>query len=367
MAIKYLSGGEQTTVNSTITELFPALCFNNGYNPKTPEDLENFINGLNLNSEKSKKTFVNANNIKAGKEFIILKDRIRPDMKAEKIQNAFAITKFLFDTNKIRAIEKVIWGYREKPSGIPNNHAGDIFVFFKNKQSTPKIAGVSLKAGSEKSSEPKLNSYVKTTLTKSMWKKSSPKAMDELKQELWENVYSKVPALPKNIVTKDNYYVLQGAKDSTKIHPMMIEKLIDFFEADPKRFDELYGVMNKTCREKLCKVINKDLKATTEWISQEFRLERRDVEIPLVLVKAIRTKYELAGDPLVDFLPRLTKAYAYLNKQSVQEWFIDLYAGKDKITLLMTIRSDSEFRRAKPKGKLGSFVGLKLLYRGVKK
>ena len=79
-----------------------------------------------------------------------------------------------------------------------------------------------------------------------MWKKSSPKAMDELKQELWENVYSKVPALPKNIVTKDNYYVLQGAKDSTKIHPMMIEKLIDFFEADPKRFDELYGVMNKT-------------------------------------------------------------------------------------------------------------------------
>ena len=102
MAIKYLSGGEQTTVNSTITELFPALCFNNGYNPKTPEDLENFVNGLNLNSEKSKKTFVNSNNIKAGKEFIILKDRIRPDMKAEKIQNAFAITKFLFDTNKIR-------------------------------------------------------------------------------------------------------------------------------------------------------------------------------------------------------------------------------------------------------------------------
>jgi hypothetical protein len=37
------------------------------------------------------------------------------------------------------------------------------------------------------------------------------------------------------------------------------------------------------------------------------------------------------------------------------------------ITLLMTIRSDSEFRRAKPKGKLGSFVGLKLLYRGIKK
>ena len=56
MAENYLTGGQQTTVNSTITELFPALCFNNGYNPKTPEDLENFINGVNLDSAKSKKT-----------------------------------------------------------------------------------------------------------------------------------------------------------------------------------------------------------------------------------------------------------------------------------------------------------------------
>ena len=48
-------------------------------------------------------------------------------------------------------------------------------------------------------------------------------------------------------------------------------------------------------------------------------------------------------------------------------FFIDLSTKTQTVTLLMTIRSDSEFRRAKPKGKLGSFVGLKLLYRGVKK
>ena len=92
----YLSGGQQTTVNSTITELFPALCFNNGYNPKSPEDLENFINGLNLESPKSKKTFVTSSNLKAGKEFVVLKDKIRPDMRFEKIQNAYAITKFIY-------------------------------------------------------------------------------------------------------------------------------------------------------------------------------------------------------------------------------------------------------------------------------
>ena len=125
--------------------------------------------------------------------------------------------------------------------------------------------------------------------------------------------------------------------------------------------------MNKVCREKLCEVINNDVKATKEWINQEFRLEKKGEEVPLILVKAIRTKFQLTGDPLVDFLAKATKVNAYLNPNSVQEWFIDLIAGKEKITLLMTIRSDSEFRRAKPKGKLGSFVGLKLLYRGVKK
>ena len=131
MAVKYLTGGQQTTVNSTITELFPALCFNNNFNPKSPEDLEDFINKLNLSSPNSKKTFVTDSNLKAGKEFVVLKDRIRPDMKKEKIQNAYAITKFLFGTNKNRAIEKVMWGYREKPKGIPSNHAGDVFIFFK--------------------------------------------------------------------------------------------------------------------------------------------------------------------------------------------------------------------------------------------
>ena len=361
----YLSGGQQTTVNSTITELFPALCFNNNYNPKSPEDLENFINKLDLSSPKSKKTFVTDSNLKAGKEFVVLKDSIRPDMRQEKIQNAYAITKFIFETHKNKAIDKVVWGYREKPKGVPGNHAGDVFIFFKQK-TYPAIAGISLKAGSEKSAEPKLNSYVKTTLTKSMWLKSAPRAVPQLKKELWDKVYSKIPGLP-NSITADNYFQSLGKNEATKPNPMLIEKMIDLFEADPARFDELYGIMNIVCREKLCEVINKDINAAKQWIAEEFRLETKGEEIPLVLVKAIRTKFQLAGDPLADMLPTIKKIKAYLNKNSVQEWFIDVSDGKKTLTLLMTIRSDSEFRRAKPKGKLGSFVGLKLLYRGIKK
>ena len=70
-------------------------------------------------------------------------------------------------------------------------------------------------------------------------------------------------------------------------------------------------------------------------------------------------------DPLRDILPKATKVKAYLKSGSVQEWFIDVMAnGREKLTLSMTIRSDSEYRKTKQKGKLGAYMMLKLLYRG---
>ena len=41
--MQYLSGGEQTTINSTITELFPALAFNTGMKFNNATDLEEYI------------------------------------------------------------------------------------------------------------------------------------------------------------------------------------------------------------------------------------------------------------------------------------------------------------------------------------
>ena len=71
---------------------------------------------------------------------------------------------------------------------------------------------------------------------------------------------------------------------------------------------------------------------------------------------------------MVNFLSKVTKVHAYINKNSVQEWFIDVSDAKGKkLTLLMTVRSDSEYRKEKRKGKLGALAMLKLLYRGVKK
>ena len=77
-------------------------------------------------------------------------------------------------------------------------------------------------------------------------------------------------------------------------------------------------------------------------------------------------KADEQGDKLAKIFPRINRVRAYLNTASVQEWFIDVFAGKEKLTLMMTIRSDSEYREAKQKGKLGAYMGLKLLYRGYK-
>jgi len=118
----------------------------------------------------------------------------------------------------------------------------------------------------------------------------------------------------------------------------------------------------------MCDLINKDLEATKEWIGQEFRLQTpgSSDEVPLTLVKAIGNRAEEQGDKLAKLYPKINKVKAYLNTASVQEWFVDVHAGNQKLTLLMTIRSDSEYREAKQKGKLGAYMGLKLLYRGYR-
>tara|TARA_R100001163_G_C5032062_1_gene172015 strand:- start:55 stop:1155 length:1101 start_codon:yes stop_codon:yes gene_type:complete len=362
-SLPYLSGGEQTTINSTITELFPALAFNSGVHPKNADDLEDFVANLDLNSNGASKSFVNNSNIESGKEFITKMARIRPKMKQTKLENAVGILNWIYDYNHQRPIDKVVWGYREKPKGVPSNHAGDIFIMFKDKKIKPHIIGISLKAGTTKSKEPKLNSYVGTTLKKTMWKKSSPNAIDKLKKELWEKVYSKIPNLPKT-VTKSNYLTITPNRQVP--NKDLQNKMLDLFKHDNLMFEALYVRMNTICRNLLVDMINKDVNATKEWIREEFRLEKKNVEVPMILVKAVgKTASSSATDPLAEFLPAVQKTKAYLKSGSVQEWFIDIMGSNNqKMTLTMTIRSDSEYREQKQKGKLGAFTMLKLLYRG---
>ena len=361
--IQYLTGGEQTTINSTITELFPALAFNTESNVQTADEMQEFISNIDLNSNGAQKSFVNNANIESAKEYITKMGRIRPNTKQTKLENAVGILKWIKKYSKDRSIDKVVWGYREKPQGVPNNHAGDIFLVFKDKKISPKVVGISLKAGTKSSKEPKLNSYVGTTFRKPMWKKAYPNALKQLTDQLWDEVYSKVPNVPKT-VNKNNYLTLTESRQIP--NKILQEKILDLFKYDKLFFEALYVRMNTICRNKLISMINGNVNATKEWVEQEFRLEKKNVDVPMILVKAVGSTAESSSsDPLADFLPAVTSAKAYLKSGSVQEWFIDLKGDNgSKMTLTMTIRSDSEYREQKQKGKLGAFTMLKLLYRG---
>lgn len=360
----YLSGGEQTTINSTITELFPAIAFNTGKSFSSPEALEEYIMGLDLENGDARKSFVNHSNVDAAYGYLSRLEELRPSIKKTKLENAIGILNWINDYNNKRNVEKVVWGYREKPSGVPNNHAGDIFLIHKDKNIKPKVLGVSLKAGTATSKEPKLNSYVGTTLRKPAWKKAYPNAITKLKNDLWTQIYSKIPDMPKSM-NKSNWLQISTTRQTP--HKCVQQAVLDLFKENPSKFDEYYVKMNTISRNQLVCMINGNLNATKQWINEEFRLQKQDVDVPMILVKAIGTNAVASPtDPLRDILPSVTKVNAYLKSGSVQEWFIDLMTEKssEKMTLSMTIRSDSEYREAKQKGKLGAYTMLKLLYRG---
>ena len=74
MAEQFLTGGRQTTINSTITELFPALAFNNKKLINRPEDMSDYIVSLaekkSLNGGPSRKAFVDNGDVNSAYVFI---------------------------------------------------------------------------------------------------------------------------------------------------------------------------------------------------------------------------------------------------------------------------------------------------------
>jgi len=153
-----------STLSAAITELPPALAFNDNFKPTSVDDFKNFVKDHSLDNV----AFVNSANKEAAKSYFERIDKdLPPKMVDEKFQNAIGITNWIYNLNSTKPIDYVVWGYREKPEGIPGDHAGDIFIFHKDGSKV----GVSLKAGGEKTSEPLRNSHVSTQL-KAMGKES---------------------------------------------------------------------------------------------------------------------------------------------------------------------------------------------------
>ena len=340
-----LSERVDTTLNASITELFPAIAFNLKFRPRSVEDFKKFLYTLKIS--RAAKSW-DSKDEESAKLVISKLPSMEERFLKTKMENAIGVTNYLYQLHATKPISKVVWGYRAKPKGIPKDHAGDIFVFFKDKD----VIGVSLKAGTAKSKEPLKNTYVGTQY------KNLGISTDSLQKDLWDRVYSKVPGVT-DIATKDTYV---KNRDVTQLY-------VDYYSENQTEADELYHEMVLVCREHFCKVLNDmDNDSFIEWVQNTFNLQRKGEKVPLVMVKAVGTTAEQKGDDIVDMIPLVTSHYAYINKQSVQEYLIDIHTPDEKKTLKMTIRSDSGVRPekgTKGQGRLGQYLQLKMQYSGV--
>jgi hypothetical protein len=337
-------GMSETTLNSSITELFPCMAWEKGYTPKNATKFYEWI----IEQDPNKFKCVGRKDKEAAVEFIGLAED--SSKFVEKMEAAIGIHKYLKDENKEQKIKQVYWGYRAKPFGIDDKHPGDIYLEFVGKK--PNVLGVSLKAGTTKSAEPKLNTYVNPVFQ--FFK--SGKEVPKLSERLHKEVYSKIEGMPsaKTYDGKD--------KETT-------EDILDkFLKSNSTQYEKLYDAQLEIVRTTLIDLFNKHGKQggkSFDYIKSAILREAPNV--PTKVIKGIGTSYEQVtdDDELGVFLPVVKFLKARPSGNSKQNWFIDLQSKDTVITMKMTVRSNKSGHGGKRK--LGQFYNLAVKYNGLEK
>jgi hypothetical protein len=335
IVFKPASGGmNETTLNSTITELSPAIAFSMRYHPKSVDDFYSFLMTVN---QDSLDVYVNANDKKAGTKFI--SEFSQSSKFKEKMNNAMGVLKYLYDEDKKSKIKRVIWGYRAKPFGIPSSHKGDIFIEYQ----TGGVIGVSLKAGTETSSEPKLNTYVNPILT------SFGISNNKLRALLYTGVYSKIPNIG-------------GATVYDTVDKRNTLKILEILESTaPDKYNSLYDTGLDIIRNYLIDMFNTNHQKTINWIKSAILGENDGV--PLVVVKAFNDKYTILTDDdnISMFLPKVKDISATKSTSSKQDFYIELITGQEKLKMKFTVRTN----KTGVEHKLGQFFNLSVKFNGI--
>ena len=339
--VKPKTGGMgESTLNSSITELFPCIAFEKNLNPTTVEDFMEKLMGVNLSSCTS----IIKSDLDAAQKTV--NGAEGSSKYKEKMENALGILQFINDQHKDKPIKQVYWGYRGKPSGVPKNHPGDMFIEYMDK----KMLGVSLKAGGKKTSEPQLNTYHKTIFVNRKGPSFNDQTgSDALRTLTYKQVYSKIKGIPP--ITN-----FDGGKNGRHKDK---DKTIDAINKLPSRDQEkYYNEYLALARQGVINRMNKNVKQSMVWIKDAILREAPDV--PTMVVKAIGSNYEEVTDrdAVGVFLPQVkfVKAYPASTKQN---WVIELVSGTESVKLGMTIRSSSG-------GKLKQW-SLKVTYNGILK
>ncbi len=342
LVYKAAKGGmQETTLNSSITELFPAIAFEKKIDPKLVADV--FYNKIVSAHNEKLDVYKNKTASDAGKE--IINKATTSSKFDDKVTNAKAITRFLNEENKRKAIKKVVWGYRNntKPEGVNPNHKGDIFAVFDD----GGILGISLKAGSAGSAEPQFNSYVRPIFTS--FKMLGDYA--KLEKISYDKFYKGIPNIPQ--------VNLYGKKKMTDV-------VGQFEKNNIKRYEELYDEQLKFIRQTLCDMMNKHPKKAKEWLLKEVAAEQEDV--PLIVLKAAGDTTKIIDDEnvvkdCVQTSKKINGIKAYPSKSSKQNWHIDLTCRTHTTTLNFSIRTN----KTGISHKLGQYINLAVKFNGLKK
>jgi len=345
--VKPLAGGMgETTLNSSITELFPCIAFETNFTPKDVPTFHKYLLGVDL----SKLTCVNSKDLAAAEETINKADTSTKFI--EKMENAIGIWQFLKDQHKDKPIKNVYWGYRAKPAGVPPKHPGDMFIEYTDK----KMLGVSLKAGGKKTSEPQLNTYV--TPVFDAFKETRTK--DQLRSKVYRQVYSKIKGMPGEA----NF---DGGKNGRHKDRATTEKVLkDYDKKNNRAYEKDYDAMLEIMRQGVVDLFNKNKEKTVQYIKEE--ILRDAPGVPTMVIKAIGSTYEEVTDrdAVGVFLPQVRFVKAVSARSSKQNWYIILQSGNDSITMAMSIRSNKSGHAGKKK--LGQFpTGLAIKYNGIAK
>ena len=336
------SGGMgETTLNSTITELAPILAFNAGYRYGSGfrniiKDADQLYSVISNSSDTS--VYITKDDQSAGEKFI--KQMPSSSKFKEKMEAAMGVLQFLSEKNKESPIKKLYWGYRSKPRGVPTTHKGDIFVEF----SSGDMVGVSVKAGSESSKEPQLNTYV--------GKMFDDFGYSEDKQALIDSLYTNIHATIG--LTKD----WQDRANK----PAAIKTISAYEKKYNTKYEDLYDKMLEIIRKAVIAAVNKDLKATKKYI--ETQVIKKEQSVPLVVVKGLSKRYTFITDEnsIESFLPQVTSINAYASKSSKQNWNIDLISKDKTITMNMSVRSNA----VPPNNKVAQGYNLAIKFNSIK-
>ncbi len=339
---KNKSGGmQESTLNASITELFPIIAFDK----KIPEKLteQKFYTEIQKAYDPKSKVFLGTNDNKQGKKFI--DDAVHSSKFKEKIINAKAALGYINQQAKGKPIKQVYWGYRKKPNGVNPSHRGDIFIEYTD----GKMVGLSVKAGGAGTKEPKYNTYVSVVMKEGYKDEAT---YQKWQKESYDQYYKKVPNIPK--------FSFYGKEQ-------MVAAVANLEVNDSKYYNELYDEQLDWLRGKLIAYMLKNPEKTKKWLLND--VAAVDNKVPTLLLKLQGDKATVEDDEniLAECVQRSKKGADGLSIEKSK-------TSKQNIIVTLTCRDhDTHFEfavRTNQVGinhKLGQFIRLAFKYNGVVK